>query len=50
MESYYLACEAWEQAAESVTLGYDTEIAEYVAANPRPTFRAWLMGQERSMA
>lgn len=50
MESYYLAREAWEQAAEFVTLGYDTELAEYLAANPRPTFRMWLMSQERSMA
>ena len=50
MESYYTAREAWERLAESVTMNYDTELAEFAASNPRPTFRAWLMHQERRTA
>lgn len=52
MESYYLAREAWEAEAEAVTLGYDTEMAEYKATNPPPRFRDWLIhnSREREMA
>lgn len=50
MDGYYSAREAWERQAETVTLNYDTELAEYAASNPRPTFRAWLMHREKEMA
>lgn len=32
----------WEQARELAGYGYTTETTEWVAANPGPTFGAWL--------
>lgn len=42
MESYYTAREAQEREAESYSLGYDTELAEFYAANEPVTFKRWL--------
>lgn len=36
-ETYLLAAEAWDLAAEAATNGYETELAEYAELNPRPT-------------
>jgi hypothetical protein len=47
MAGYYAAREAWEIQAEAVTMNYDAELAEYAAANPRPTFRDFLLHQDR---
>jgi hypothetical protein len=49
MASYYAAREAQEQEAERVTLSYDTELAEFYEANPRVTFRTWLVEYAASM-
>lgn len=34
---------AWERAAESETSGYETELAEYAAKNPRPNLKNFLI-------
>ena len=36
-----------EQAAEAASIGYATELAEYVAAHPLTTFKQWLVGHRR---
>lgn len=48
MDGYYCARAAWEARAEAVTLGYDAELADFIAANPRPTFRDYLIGMRRT--
>lgn len=40
---------AWELAAEAATLGYATEMAEYRANNPAPTFKAFLKGMSHAV-
>lgn len=32
----------WEAQAEAESLGYDTELAEYAEAHPRPNLKAFL--------
>lgn len=44
MDAYYAAAQAWEIECERVAIGYRTEIAEFAAANPRPTLKAFLIG------
>lgn len=43
VETYRAAREAWLDAAESSTSLYRTELEEYAAANPPPTFREFLV-------
>lgn len=42
VEGYRQERERQEIVAENVSLGYDTEYAEYVADHPLPTFKQWL--------
>lgn len=42
MSSYYAAREVQEAEAERMSIGYDTELAEYYETHPRVTFRYWL--------
>lgn len=50
VESYRAAREAWLDAAESATSLYGTELAEYTADNPPPTFRAFLVAFREEVA
>lgn len=43
MDGYYCLREHEEMQAEAITFGYDTELAEYWEANPRTTFREYLI-------
>lgn len=36
-----------EDIAEAVSLGYDTELAEYLESNPLITFKEWLIGHRQ---
>ncbi len=49
MDVYHCSRRAWELAAEVATAGYPAELADYRAANPAPTFKAYLLGS-RGMA
>ena len=40
---FYCATEAWLLRAEAVALGYETELREYAAENPRPTLKAFML-------
>lgn len=42
-ETYVLAAEAWDLAAEAATGGYETELAEYAERNPRPTLQSTML-------
>ena len=39
---YRAARQAWQDAAEAATYGYATELADYAADHPPPTFKQWL--------
>lgn len=43
MAGYYAIRDGELARAEQVTGGYDTELAEYWAVNPRTTFRQYLI-------
>ena len=50
MEVYWCAAQAWWGAAEYATQLYPEELALYRQANPRPTFKEYLLatkGQPR---
>lgn len=42
-EAWRSATEAWERQAEAVALGYDTELAEYAAVNPKPRLKDFMV-------
>lgn len=44
VENYRDARDAWETRLEAETSMYATEMAEWTADNPGPTFKAWLVG------
>jgi hypothetical protein len=50
VESYRAERARQEAAAEVASIGYATEHAEYVEANPLPTFRDWLLGSRERAA
>ena len=43
-QAHRVARHAWELEAERVAIGYKTELAEFAASNPGPTFKAALVG------
>lgn len=43
MDLFFFATQVWERQCEEVALGYDTEIAEYEEAHPRPNLKAFLI-------
>lgn len=43
VEAFYCATEAWLLRAEAVALGYETELREYAAENPRPTLKGFML-------
>lgn len=45
IEAYYAARDQWELDAEAASVGYATELAEYAAHTPRPTFKRFLTEQ-----
>lgn len=47
--AYTAAAHAWELAAESASNGWTTELVEYAADNPRPTYRAFLVSMSGSV-
>lgn len=49
MDVYHCGRRAWELAAEAATAGYAAELADYRAAHPAPTFKAYLI-DSRGMA
>lgn len=44
LDEYRAARHAWELQAEQATCGYATEMAEYQALHPAPTYKRWLVG------
>ena len=38
--------QSWTLEAERATGGYDTEMADYLIDNPRPTFLVWLLNRK----
>lgn len=38
-ETFYLADEAWQAEAETVAIGYATELREFAELHPRPTLK-----------
>lgn len=42
-DEWFWANQAWERKAEKVALGYETELAEYKAENPRPQLRDFMI-------
>lgn len=47
MAEYRAIREAEEQAAEMASAGYQTELKEYWANNPRTTFKDFLIGMKQ---
>jgi hypothetical protein len=47
---YRLARATAEATADAVSIGYPTERAEHLNANPLPTFQAWLSGNRTEPA
>lgn len=47
VEAFRLQRAHEEQVAEAVSLGYDTELAEYLETNPLTTFKEWLIGHRK---
>lgn len=43
-QTHRVARHAWELEAERVAIGYPTELKEFAAENPGPTFKAALVG------
>ncbi|MGH3973471.1 MAG: hypothetical protein ACRDS9_09105 [Pseudonocardiaceae bacterium] len=39
VETFYLADEAWQAEAETVAIGYETELREFAELHPRPTLK-----------
>lgn len=50
VNDYQLARHNEEQAAETASIGYATEYAEYVAEHPLVTFKDWLIGHKKPAA
>lgn len=46
MEMFTLDTIAWEQRREEEALGYDTEMDEFEAANPRPNLKSLLVNNK----
>lgn len=44
LDAYYAARDAWLDALEAATSLYATEVAEWTAAHPRPTYKSFLVG------
>lgn len=44
MDTFRTWTDAWEAEAERVSIGYDTELAEFAARKPRPTLKRVLVG------
>jgi hypothetical protein len=46
MAEFDCARQAWWEAAEYATVGYETELAEYKAAHPMPTLREFMVARK----
>lgn len=44
MRDYWQERQRQEMVAEESSMGYDTELKEYLEANPLITFKDWLIG------
>lgn len=42
-DAWLSATHVWEAQAEAASLGYDTELAEYERAHPRPRYKDFLV-------
>lgn len=42
-DAWRSANDAWEARREEVAIGYETEMAEFAQAHPRPTLRAFMV-------
>lgn len=50
VQGYHAWRDSEYAAAEAATHGYETELAEYWSAHPRPTFKAYLQGMRDETA